>query len=122
MTGFLRSGLVRGLALVAVVSAVIVAFSAQWSLAVVGTLLWVVFVIALGFFLVRLFRERRGEADHWTQRGRVTFVAAIAIVCTDVLTAVLLAPTRGDAVIFFAVLACAVYAAVRVWRDEQRLV
>ena len=29
--------------------------------------------------------------------------------------------TGGDAVIFFAVLAAAVYAAVRIWRDEQRL-
>jgi hypothetical protein len=119
---FFRSGLVRGLAAVAVVSALIVALSAQWSLAVVGAVLWVAFLVALAIFLVRLFRERRGEADHWTQRGRVTFVAAGVIAATDVLLAVVLRPTRGDAVIFFVVLAAAVYAAVRTWRIEQRLV
>jgi len=118
---FLRSGLVRGLAVVTVVSAVVVALSAEWSLTVLGAILWVAFLVALGFFLVRLFKERRSEADHWTQRGRVTFVAAIAIAVADVLAAIVLAPTRADAVIFFAVLAAAVYAAVRVWRDEQRL-
>jgi hypothetical protein len=122
MTGFLRSGLVRGLALVAVVSAIIVALSAQWSVTVVGTILWVAFLVALAIFLVRLFRERRGEADHWTQRGRVAFVAALVIAALDVLLAVVLRPSRADAVIFFVVLAAAVYAAVRIWRDEQRLV
>jgi hypothetical protein len=122
VTRFFSSGLVRGLAVVAVVSAVIVALSAQWSLTVIGAILWVAFLVALAFFLVRLFRERRGEADHWTQRGRITFVAAVAVVFVDVLMAVILRPTRADAVIFFLVLAAAVYAAVRVWRDEQRLV
>ncbi len=121
MSGFLRSGLVRGLAVVAVVSALVVALSAQWSLVVVGTILWAVFLVALVLFLVRLFRERRGEADHWTQRGRITFVGAIVVGAVDVLLAIVLGPTRGDAVIFFVVLAAAVYAAVRVWRDEQRL-
>ena len=119
---FFRSGLVRGLTAVAVVSAVIVALSAQWSLTVVGAILWVAFLVAVALFLVRLFRERRGEADHWTQRGRVTFVGALAVAAADVLLAVILRPTHGDAVIFFVVLAGAVYAAVRVWRDEQRLV
>jgi phosphatidylserine synthase len=118
----LSSGLVRGLALVAVVSAVIVALSAQWSLRIVATVLWIVFLVALGLVLVRLYRERRGEADHWTQRGRVTFAAAIGVAVVDVVAALLLGPTQGDAVIFFVVLGCAVYAAVRVWRDEQRLV
>jgi hypothetical protein len=117
-----RSGLVRGLALIALVSIVIVALSAQWSLTVVGAILWVVFLVAIAFFLARLYRERRGEADHWTQRGRITFVAALAVALVDVLMAVILGPTRGDAVIFFVVLAASIYAAVRVWRTEQRLV
>jgi hypothetical protein len=39
-----------------------------------------------------------------------------------VLLAVVLRPSRADAVIFFVVLAAAVYAAVRIWREEQRLV
>jgi hypothetical protein len=122
VTGFLRSGLVRGLALVALVSLVIVALSAQWSLTVVGTILWVAFLVALGFFLVRLYRERKGEADHWSQRGRVTFAAALVVALVDVLLAFVLGPTRGDAVIFFVVLAAAIYAAVRTWRTEQTLV
>jgi hypothetical protein len=121
VTSFFRSGLVRGLAAVAVVSAIIVALSAQWSLTVIGAILWVAFLVALAIFLVRLYRERRGEADHWTQRGRVTFVAALVIAATDVLLAVVLRPTRADAVIFFVVLAGAVYAAVRTWRTEQNL-
>jgi hypothetical protein len=119
--GFYRSGLVRGLALVTVVSVLIVALSAQWSLTVVGAILWVAFLVAIAFFLVRLYRERRGETDHWTQRGRVTFAGAIVVAFVDVLLAFLLGPSRGDAVIFFVVLAACVYAAVRTWRTEQRL-
>lgn len=119
--GFYRSSLVRGLALIALVSVVIVALSAQWSLTIVGAILWVAFLVAIGFLLVRLYRERRGEADHWTQRGRVTFVGAVVVALVDVLMAVVLRPTRGDALIFFVVLVAAVYAAVRTWRTEQRL-
>jgi hypothetical protein len=121
MSALLRSGFVRGLAVVAAVSAVIVALSAQWSLTLVGAILWVAFLVALALFLVRLFRERRGEADHWTERGRITFVAALALAAVDVLLAVLLRPTKADAVIFFVVLGAALFAAVRTWRTEQRL-
>jgi hypothetical protein len=121
VTSFFRSGFVRGLAIVAVVSAVIVALSAQWSLTIVGAILWVAFLVALAFFLVRLYRERRGETDHWSRRGRATFVAALAIAGVDILLAVVLRPARADAVVFFVVLAAAIYAAVRTWREEQRL-
>lgn len=121
MTGFFRSGFVRGLAAIAVVSAIIVALSAQWSLTVIGAVLWVAFLVALALFLVRLYRERRGETDHWTRRGRITFVAALAIAGIDVLLAFLVRPERADAVIFFVVLAGAIYAAVRTWRMEQNL-
>jgi hypothetical protein len=116
-----QSGFVRGLALVAVVSAVIVALSAEWSVQVVGAVLWVAFLVALAFFLVRLYRERKGEADHWSQRARIAFAGAIALAGADVVLAIVLRPTRGDAVAFFVVLAASIYAAVRIWRTETSL-
>jgi hypothetical protein len=118
---FFGSGLVRGLALVAVVSAVIVALSAEWSVALAGAILWIAFLVMLAIVLTRLVRERRGAADHWSRRGRLAFGAALVIAGLDIVLAIVLTPSRGDAVIFFVVLAAAVYAAVRIWRDEQRL-
>jgi hypothetical protein len=118
---FFRSGLVRGLAIVALVSIAIVVLSAEWSLVVVGAVLWVAFLVALAFVLVRVWRERRGEADHWSRRGRITFVAALLVAAIAVAHALLMPPTRGDAIAFFVVLAVVAFVLVRVWRDEQRL-
>jgi hypothetical protein len=121
MTRFLANPLVRGLALVAAVSAVIVALSLESSLAVIGGILWIVFLIAIVVFVVRLARRRSDAAYHWSQRGRFVLVAAIALAVVDVVAAAVLSPTRGDVIAFFAVLAICVFVALRTWRDEQRL-
>ena len=112
---------VRGLALVALVSAIIVALSLEASLAVVGGILWLVFLVAIVVFVVRLVRRRSDAVDHWSTRGRFVIVAAAALALADVVAAVLLSPTRGDTIAFFAVLAICVLVALRTWHDEQRL-
>jgi UDP-N-acetylmuramyl pentapeptide phosphotransferase/UDP-N-acetylglucosamine-1-phosphate transferase len=118
---FLGNPTVRGLAIVAAVSVAIVALSLEASLAVVGGILWIVFLIAIVVFVVRLARRRRDVVDHWSTRGRIVLAAAVALAVIDVAAAVLLSPTRGDAVAFFVVLALSVLVALRTWRDEQRL-
>jgi TRAP-type C4-dicarboxylate transport system permease large subunit len=122
MMRFVSNPTVRGLALVAVVSAVIVALSLESSLAVIGGILWLVFLIAIVVFVVRLARRRSDAAYHWSERGRFVLVAAIALALADVVAAVLLSPTRTDAIAFFVVLAICVFVGLRTWRDEQRLV
>ncbi len=121
MKRFLTNPTVRGLALVALVSAIIVALSLESSLAVVGGILWLVFLVAIVVFVVRLVRRRSDAADHWSRRGRFVIVAAATLALADVVAAVLLTPTRGDAIAFFAVLAICVLVALQTWRDEQRL-
>ena len=119
---FLANPTVRGLALVATVSALIVALSLEGTLAIVGGILWLAFLIAIVVFVVRLTRRRRDAVDHWSRRGRVVMAGAVVLVVADVVMAVILSPTRADAIAFFAVLAVSVIVALRTWRDEQRLV
>jgi len=119
---FLANPTVRGLALVATVSALIVALSLEGTLAIVGGILWLAFLIAIVVFVVRLARRRRDAVDHWSRRGRVVMAGAVVLVVADVVMAVILSPTRADAIAFFAVLAVSVIVALRTWRDEQRLV
>ncbi len=121
MKRVLTNPTVRGLAVVALVSAVIVALSLEASLAVIGGILWLVFLVAVVVAVVRLVRRRRDVADHWSARGRFVMGAALALALADVIAAVVLSPTRADAIAFFAVLAICVLVALRTWREEQRL-
>jgi amino acid transporter len=110
----------RGLALVALVSLVIVAFSLEQSLQTAGALLRVAFFLAIAFFLFLLWRERRSELEVWSDLSRRTFYGAIVLAVVAIGALIGLAPTGADVIAFVAVVACCAWAILRVWRREHR--
>jgi len=120
MRRFLSHPTVRGLLLVAVVAAAIVVLSLEEVLATTGGILRIAFFLAVAFFLFLVWRERRSDLEAWSERGRRTFYAAIALAVVDIGAAIGLSPTGLETTAFFAVLGCCAWALVRVWRAEHR--
>jgi O-antigen/teichoic acid export membrane protein len=112
----------RGLALVALVSLAIVLLSLEESLQTAGALLRVAFFLAIAFFVFLLWRERRSELETWSDLSRRTFYGAIVLAVVAVGALIALGPRGADVLAFVAVLACCVWAVVRVWRREHRYV
>jgi len=117
-----ENAFLRGMALIALVSVVIVAFSLEESLVTAGALLRVAFFLAIAFFLVLLWRERRSDIETWSTLSQRTFYGAIVLAVLDVAAVLGLRPTGLDAVVFFVVLGCCAFAIFRVWRREHRYV
>lgn len=119
MKRFFENRTVRGLAIVALIALVVVILSLEPVLAVTGGLLRIAFFLAIAFFLFLVWRERRGDLEAWSDRSRRVFYGAICLAVVDVGAAIGLSPMGGDAIAFFVVLACAVWAVVRTWRVEH---
>ncbi|MFN8224620.1 MAG: hypothetical protein U0R50_15385 [Gaiellales bacterium] len=117
-----ESPLARGLAIVVVVSAAIVALSLEESLATAGALLRVAFFLAVAFFLFLLWRERRSDFETWTLLSQRTFYSAIALVVVAIGVYLGLGANGPESVVFVGVVAACAYAVVRVWRRERRYV
>jgi small-conductance mechanosensitive channel len=115
-----QSGLVRGLALIAVVSLAIVLLSLEESLATAGALLRIAFFLAVAFFLFMLWRERRSDIEAWSELSQRTFYGAVVLAVVAIGAVIGLRPTGADAIAFFVVLGCCTWAIVRVWRREHR--
>ena len=110
----------RGIALVALVSLAIVLLSLENSLATASALLSIAFFLAIAFFLFLLWRERRSEIETWSDLSQRTFYGAIVLAVVAIGALIGLGPTGADAIAFVAVVACCVWALVRVWRREHR--
>ena len=115
-----ENGFVRGMALVALVSLVIVLLSLEESLVTAGALLRVAFFLAIAFFLFLLWRERRSDIETWSTASQRAFYGAIVLAVLDIGAVLGLRPTGTDAIVFFVVLACCAWAIFRVWRREHR--
>ena len=120
MKRFLSNPTVRGLGIVAVFAAIVVALSLEEFLLTAQALLGIAFFLAIAFFLFLVWRERRGEIETWSDRSRRTFYAAIALAVLDVGALLALSPRGLDALVFFAVLVACAWAIVRVWREQHR--
>jgi hypothetical protein len=120
MKRFLSNPTVRGLALVAVFALVIVVLSLEEVLLTAQALLSVAFFLAVAFFLFLVWRERRGDIETWSERGRRVFYGAIVLAVVDIGMLIGLSPSGLDAVVFVVVLIACAYAVVRVWRAEHR--
>ena len=115
-----ENGFVRGMALVALVSLVIVLLSLEESLVTAGALLRVAFFLAIAFFLFLLWRERRSDIETWSTASPRAFYGAIVLAVLDIGAVLGLRPTGTNAIVFFVVLACCAWAIFRVWRREHR--
>ncbi len=114
------NGFLRGMVLIALVSALIVVFSLEESLVTAGALLRIAFFLAIAFSLFLLWRERRSDIEMWSTLSQRTFYGAIVLAVADIGAVLGLRPTGADAIVFFVVLACCAWAIVRVWRREHR--
>ena len=113
--------LARGLAIVALVAAVVVFLSLQPVLAAIGGIVQIAFFLAIAFFLFLLWRERRGDLEAWSDRNRRLFYAAIvlAVIAIGLFIGWGL-PGDRDALAFVATLAACAFAIYRIWRLEHQ--
>ena len=114
--------LLRGLAIIALISLGVVLLSLQSTLATVGGILRIAFYLAVAFFLFLMWRERRSDIETWADRSRRVFYGAITVAVVDVGMLIGLSPTGPDVAVFVVVLIACAYAVWRVWRDEHRYV
>jgi hypothetical protein len=122
MKRFFTNPTVRGLAIVALIAFGVVALSLESTLNTVGGLVRIAFYLAVAFFLFLVWRERRGDIESWSERGRRVFYAAIVVAVVDVGMLIGLSPSGPDAVVFVVVLIACAYALWRVWRSEHHYV
>jgi fucose 4-O-acetylase-like acetyltransferase len=114
---------VRGLAIVVLIAGIVTALQLENILAALFFVVQIAFIVAIAWFLYRLWRERREEISMWSLRARLVFYGAALLALVNV--AVAFAPpldypsTGLEAVGFFAVLAACVFSMWRVWRDEH---
>jgi hypothetical protein len=111
--------LARGLGLIAVVAAVVIALSLEPVIATVGGLVRIAFFLAIAFFLFLLWRERRGDFEAWSDRNRRLFYAAIVLAVVDVGMLIGLGTDGRDALAFFLVLGACAWVVLRTWRLER---
>jgi hypothetical protein len=111
---------VRGLVLIAIVSAAIVALSLESAVVTAGALMRIAFFLAIAFFLFLLWRERRSDIEAWSDLSRRTFYGAIVLAVVAIGALIALSPSGADAIAFFGVIACCAWAVWRVWRREHR--
>ncbi|MGL6278996.1 MAG: hypothetical protein ACRC50_05515 [Gaiella sp.] len=117
-----ENGFVRGMLLIAVVSAAIVLLSLEESVVTARALVSVAFFLAIALFLFLLWRERRSDIETWNDLSRATFYGAIVIAVADVAVFIALGANGPEAVVFVGVLAACAWAVVRVWRREHTYV
>ena len=110
----------RGFMIIALVALVVVVLSLESTLAAIGGLLRIAFLLAIAFFLFLVWRERRSDIETWSERGRRVFYAAALLAVVDVGMLIGLSPNGPDALAFLLVLVACIYAGFRVWRDEHR--
>ena len=110
----------RGFLIILAIVVVVVALSLESTLAAIGGLLRIAFFLAVAFFLFLVWRDRRGDIETWSERGRRVFYAAAILAVVDIGMLIGLRPSGPDAFAFVVVLAACVYAGFRVWRDEHR--
>jgi len=110
----------RGFMIIALIALVVVVLSLESTLAAIGGLLRIAFLLAIAFFLFLVWRERRSDIETWSDRGRRVFYAAAILAVVDVGMLIGLSPNGPDALAFLLVLAACAYAGFRVWRDEHR--
>ena len=111
----------RGLGIVAVIAAIVVALSLEPVVATVGGILRIAFFLAIALFLFMVWRERRGDLEAWSEWNRKLFYAAIVLAVVAIGLAIGYGlPGTRDAFAFVVVVGACVYVIVRVWRIEHR--
>jgi hypothetical protein len=114
--------LLRAFLVVALIALVVVVLQLYQTLIALGMILRIAFFLAIAFFAFLIWRDRvRGEVELWSQRAKVVFYGAAALIVADL--GAFFWPGRTtagpDALAFLGVLALAAFSMWRVWRDER---
>ncbi|MGH3023624.1 MAG: hypothetical protein ACRDNI_08225 [Gaiellaceae bacterium] len=111
----------RGFLVIVLVAGLITALQLQTTVVSLLLLARIAFFLAIAFFLVLLWRDRRDEIATWQASSKAVFYGAVALALGNIGALVATPyPTGGlEVLVFLLVLAAAVYALVRVWRREH---
>jgi len=109
----------RGLLLIALVAAVIVALSLEESVLAISMLLRIAFFLAIAFFVYLLWRERRSDISTWPTRAQWVFYGAAGVILADLAVFFTDGASGRDALAFILVLALCGYSMFRTWRDQH---
>jgi len=112
----------RGMLIVAAISAVIVVLKLQATLTVLFLIARIAFLLAIAFFIYLLWREHRHEISMWSTRARWVFYSAGVLIVADIAAISFLNETGPDAVVFVVVLAISAVAMWRTWKDQNTYV
>jgi uncharacterized membrane protein YoaK (UPF0700 family) len=114
------SPLVRGLLIIAAISAVIVVLNLETALVTANLLISVVFFLAIAFAAYMLWRDfGRREISLWPARQQYVFYGSIGLALVDIGWWFVTPLSGRNALVFFVVLGACVYAAVRTWRRQH---
>ena len=109
----------RGFAIIAAISAGIVALGAYSALVQASVLLQALFVVVVGIFVYTTWRERRHEIEMWPLRARTAFYGAAALILADIGAFWYQRPSGSSALAFFLVLGVCGFTMFRVWREQH---
>jgi uncharacterized membrane protein YhhN len=123
LTGVSRiNPFVRGMLIVAAISAVVVVLKLQATLTALFLIARIAFLLAIAFFIYLLWREHRHEISMWPTRARWVFYSAAVLIVADIAAISFLHETGPDAVVFVVVLAISAFAMWRTWKDQNTYV
>jgi hypothetical protein len=111
----------RGFAILILIAAVITALQLGFGLVVIVRFLQVLFLVAIAYVLVVLWRRNREDIAQWSLRTRVVFYggAALAIVAVGLAFTPWFPNSGLETVACIAAVAAGVFGMWRAWRDEH---
>ncbi len=109
----------RGLLIVALIAAVVVALSLEETLTALYLIAGVAFFLAVTFFVYLVWRERRGDIAAWSSRAQAVFYGAAVLIVVDLAVFFWRGVSGLDAFAFVVVLILSALSMWRVWRDEH---
>ena len=109
----------RGFLILAVIAGLIVVFQLEQTLAVLGVIARVAFMLAIAYFIFLVWRDRREGISMWPQRAQTVFYGAAILAVTDVGVYWYGGAVGYQVLAFVAVLALCGIAMWRTWRDQH---
>ena len=109
----------RGFLILAVIAGLIVVFQLEQTLAVLGVIARVAFMLAIAYFIFLVWRDRREGISMWPQRAQTVFYGAAILAVADVGVYWYGGAVGYQVLAFVAVLALCGIAMWRTWRDQH---